>query len=155
MPVFSSAPAHNRCDGQKDATLNTKTQSRWAGQPSVPTRQVYASSSSSSVPIKEYSGERSEALLSQYNVNLKGGWTKRCCDITVILQQLHSKTVLAHIGAFPNKCTIKHHCYTTATWKVWKFMKTSSLCPVWRKKTFLQYYINSQLYRAYYPKWFK
>jgi hypothetical protein len=25
-----------------------------------------------------------------------------------ILQQLHSKTVLAHIGAFPNKCTIKH-----------------------------------------------
>ena len=24
-----------------------------------------------------------------------------------ILQQLHSKTVLAHIGAFPNKCTIK------------------------------------------------
>ncbi len=25
-----------------------------------------------------------------------------------ILSQLHSKTVLAHIGAFPNKCTIKH-----------------------------------------------
>jgi hypothetical protein len=32
-----------------------------------------------------------------------------------ILQQLHSKTVLAHIGAFPNKCTIKHHCHTMAT----------------------------------------
>ncbi len=24
------------------------------------------------------------------------------------LQQLHSKTVLAHIGVFPNKCTRKH-----------------------------------------------
>jgi hypothetical protein len=24
------------------------------------------------------------------------------------LQQLHSKTVLAHISPFPNKCTIKH-----------------------------------------------
>ena len=32
-----------------------------------------------------------------------------------------------HTGAFPNKCTIKHPCYTTAAWKVWKFMKNTSL----------------------------
>jgi hypothetical protein len=31
-----------------------------------------------------------------------------------ILQQLHSKTVLAHISAFPNKCNIKHPFYKTA-----------------------------------------
>jgi hypothetical protein len=31
-----------------------------------------------------------------------------------ILQQLHSKTVLAHISAIPNKCTIKHPFHTTA-----------------------------------------
>jgi hypothetical protein len=30
-----------------------------------------------------------------------------------ILEQLHSKTFLAHIGAFPNKCTIKHPFHTT------------------------------------------
>jgi hypothetical protein len=29
-----------------------------------------------------------------------------------ILQQLHSKTVLARIGACPNKCTIKHPFHT-------------------------------------------
>ncbi len=28
-----------------------------------------------------------------------------------ILQHLHSKTVLAHIGAFPKKCTTKHSSY--------------------------------------------
>ncbi len=31
-----------------------------------------------------------------------------------ILQQLHSQTVLAHINAFPYKCTIKHPFRTTA-----------------------------------------
>ncbi len=42
-----------------------------------------------------------------------------------------------HIGAFPNKCTIKHPFHTMATWKVWKFMKTTSLCSVWKKTNFL------------------
>jgi hypothetical protein len=46
----------------------------------------------------------------------------RCCYIKVDSAKLHSKTVLAHIGAFPNKCTIKHP-FTTATWKVWNFYK--------------------------------
>ncbi len=32
--------------------------------------------------------------------------------------------------------------------------KTTSLCPVW-KKNILQYYINSETYMAYYPKWLK
>jgi hypothetical protein len=32
-----------------------------------------------------------------------------------ILQQLHSKTVLAHIGAFPNKCTIQQPLHAMAT----------------------------------------
>jgi hypothetical protein len=31
------------------------------------------------------------------------------------LYQLPSKTVLAHIGAFPNKFTIKHQFHTMAT----------------------------------------
>ncbi len=42
----------------------------------------------------------------------------------------------AHIGAFPNKCTIKFPFHTTATWKVCEFMKTTSLCSVWRNKIF-------------------
>ncbi len=35
-----------------------------------------------------------------------------------------------HIGAFPKKCTIKQPFHTTATRKVWKFIKASSFCPV-------------------------
>ncbi len=31
----------------------------------------------------------------------------------------------------------------------WKFMKTSSLCPFWKKLTFLQYYINSEPYQSH------
>jgi hypothetical protein len=50
-----------------------------------------------------------------------------------ILQQLHSKTVLAHIGAFPNKCAIKQPFHTT---EVWNFMKAASLFNVWKKLTF-------------------
>jgi hypothetical protein len=68
-------------------------------------------------------------------------WTtlkKGAAKLRWILQQLHFQTVLAHIGAFPNKCAIKH---PFQKWKVWKFMKTTSLCSVW-KKNFLQYYIN-------------
>jgi hypothetical protein len=37
---------------------------------------------------------------------------KGAATLRWILQQLHSKTVLAHIGAFPNKCTIKHPFHT-------------------------------------------
>ncbi len=55
-----------------------------------------------------------------------------------------SGTTAHQNGAFPNKCTIKHPFHRTATWKVWKFMKTTSLCPVWRKTTFWHYYINSE-----------
>jgi hypothetical protein len=50
-----------------------------------------------------------------------------------ILQQLHSKTVLAHISAFQNKCIIKHPFHTTAPGKVWNFMKTISFCSVLKK----------------------
>ncbi len=53
-----------------------------------------------------------------------------------ILQQLHSKTVLAHISALKYKCTIKYPFHTTATWKVWNFMKNTSLCSIWRNKLF-------------------
>jgi hypothetical protein len=53
-----------------------------------------------------------------------------------ILPQLHSKTVLAHIGAFPYKCTIKHPFHTTAKWKALNFMKTISLLSVLKKQTF-------------------
>jgi hypothetical protein len=38
-----------------------------------------------------------------------------------ILQQLHSETVVAHIGAFPNKCTIKYPLQTTAYMKSLEF----------------------------------
>jgi hypothetical protein len=38
-----------------------------------------------------------------------------------ILEPQHSKTVLAHIGAFPKKCTLKHPFHTMATWKFCKF----------------------------------
>jgi hypothetical protein len=34
-----------------------------------------------------------------------------------ILQQLHSKTVLAHFCALENKCTVKHPFHTKATVK--------------------------------------
>ncbi len=40
---------------------------------------------------------------------------KGAATLLWLLQQLHSKTVLAHISAFPNKCTIKHPFHTTAT----------------------------------------
>jgi hypothetical protein len=53
-----------------------------------------------------------------------------------ILEPLDSKTVLAHIGAFPKKGTIKHPFHTMATWKAWKFVKTTSLCSVWKKTNF-------------------
>ncbi len=41
---------------------------------------------------------------------------QRCCYITVVsaTTALQNKTVLAHIGAFPNKCTIKHPFHTLA-----------------------------------------
>jgi hypothetical protein len=51
--------------------------------------------------------------------------------------------VLAHIGAFPNKCTIKHTFHAMATWKVWNFMKTTTLFSVW-KKTFFDNIIITQ-----------
>ncbi len=54
-------------------------------------------------------------------------------------------------SAFPNKCTIKHPFPRTGTWKVWKLMKTTSLCSVWKKETFWQYYINSEPTIEYYP----
>jgi hypothetical protein len=38
-----------------------------------------------------------------------------CCGAATQRWILHSKKVLAHIGAFPNKCTIKHPFQTTAT----------------------------------------
>ncbi len=52
--------------------------------------------------------------------------------------------MLAHIGAFPNKCTIKHPFHTTATWKVRKFRKTKLHHSVLsgKKLTFWQYYIT-------------
>ncbi len=54
-----------------------------------------------------------------------------CCYM--ILQQLHSKTMLAHISAFPNKCTIKHPFHTKVILNVWICMKTTSFCSVWKK----------------------
>ncbi len=53
-----------------------------------------------------------------------------------ILQQLHSKTVLAHIGTFPNKCTLKQPFHTTSAWKVWNFMKTHHSCLSGKNKLF-------------------
>ncbi len=44
-----------------------------------------------------------------------------------ILQQLHYKTVLAHIGAFPNKCTHE---------KSGNLRKLSHSCSVWKIKLF-------------------
>ncbi len=44
--------------------------------------------------------------------------------------------MLAHIGAFPDKCIIKQPFHTTATWKVFSFMKTTALCYVWKKTHF-------------------
>jgi hypothetical protein len=70
--------------------------------------------------------------LEALNMGILLGWIRLssweclwCCYIMVDLQQLHSKTMLAHIGAFPNKCTIKHPLLTKATWKVWNFMNTT------------------------------
>jgi hypothetical protein len=48
-----------------------------------------------------------------------------CCYITVDFATTKLQTVLAHIGAFPNKCTRKHSFHTTAAWKVRNFMKTT------------------------------
>ncbi len=57
-----------------------------------------------------------------------------------ILRQLHSQTVLAHINAFPYKCTIKHPFRTTAIHEMfgnlWKLHHTFH--------SFWQYYINSE-----------
>ncbi len=60
----------------------------------------------------------------------------RCCYITVDSTITALKTVLAHFGAFPNKYTIKYPFHTKATWKVWTFMKTTSLCSVWKNNLF-------------------
>ncbi len=65
-----------------------------------------------------------------------------------------------HISAFPNKCKctviqVIQPFHTTATWKVWNFMNTTSLCFAWKKLTFWQYYINSEPCMVYYPKWLK
>ena len=75
-------------------------------------------------------------------------WAQKngAATLQLILQQLHSKTVLAHIGAFSNKYTIKHPLQ-----KVCKFMKTASLCSVWKKINFLQFYI-SQIHAWHIPK---
>ena len=81
---------------------------------------------------------------------------KRCCYITV-----DSATAALQNGACTYRCISKQMHYKTPlshngyTWKVWKFMKTTSVCPVWKKTNFLQYYINSEPYMAYYPKWLK
>jgi hypothetical protein len=45
-----------------------------------------------------------------YSGHVLGAATQRW-----ILQQLLSKMVLAHISAFPKKCTIKHPFHTTPT----------------------------------------
>jgi hypothetical protein len=50
--------------------------------------------------------------------------------------------VFAHIGAFPNKCTIKHPFHTTVARKVSNFIKTKSLSG--KEQSFGQYFINSE-----------
>ncbi len=83
------------------------------------------------------------------------GWWNGAATLRWILQQLHSKTVLAHISAFPNKCTTKHPFHTTdiheKSGNLWK-LHYSVLSG---KKNFLQYNINSEPCKAYYTKWFK
>jgi hypothetical protein len=54
-------------------------------------------------------------LLRDFVYNRKGGFLKGAATQRWILEQLYSKTVLAHIGALPNECTIKHPLHTTAT----------------------------------------
>jgi hypothetical protein len=78
--------------------------------------------------------------------------TYRCCYTTVVLQQLDSKTVLAHIGAFPDKCTIKHPFHTTSIMKSLEFYE-NYICYVWEKNKFSRYYINNESCMVYYPKW--
>jgi len=65
---------------------------------------------------------------------------KRRCYITGFCYplQLHSKTVLAHVGAFQNKCTIKHPFHTR---KVWKFIeKYITLFCLEKIKTLVNYW---------------
>ncbi len=50
-----------------------------------------------------------------------------CCYRTVDSATTALQLVLAHIGAFPNKCIIKHPFHSTAKWKVWNVMKTTTL----------------------------
>jgi hypothetical protein len=53
-----------------------------------------------------YCPERSQEQFRE--LRIEGG----AATLWWFLQQLHSKTVLAHIGVFPNKCTIKHPFHT-------------------------------------------
>jgi hypothetical protein len=60
-----------------------------------------------------------------------------CCYKTV-----DSGTTALQNGACTYRCISKQMHYktpflTTATWKVWKFMNTTSLCSVWKKSNFL------------------
>ncbi len=60
------------------------------------------------------------SLWSVHSDLLKNVRTRGAATLRWILQQLHSKTVLAHIGAFPNKCTIKHPFHKWKSGNLWK-----------------------------------
>ncbi len=64
-------------------------------------------------------------------------------NLHMYMQPLHSNQM--HI--------IEYHFLTTATWKVWNFMNTTSLFSVWKKKTFWQYHINKEPCMTFYLKW--
>ncbi len=88
------------------------------------------------------------ACITQWSVNLvllhNGGFCNNC---------MHSKTVLAHISAFPNKCTIKHPFHTTTIHeKSGNLRKLHYTVLSGKKQTFWKYYINSEPCMAYYPK---
>ncbi len=88
---------------------------------------------------------------------LKADLSEWCCYITVDSATTALQNgVLAHIGAFLNKCTIKHPFHTQLLHKksgiLWK-LHHSVLCE--KKTTFWQYYINSEPCMTYNPKWLK
>ncbi len=73
--------------------------------------------------------------------------------VDVTLLQMCMLMVLLHNGGFWNNCLQNSACtysciskqmnyktppfHKTAIWKVWKFMKTTSLCFAWKKSNFL------------------